>query len=289
MYPEAYVASMGENPESFILLKNAEGNPVALLDCVYNASSGSETGDMFSITQGNGNVTKLTSGDYYEGICANWSVSEVYEINVTTPATIIKSATTPSSFNIYNMELSLIKDRSLEIEGYTSNEFYVFVGDGITEKTSWIVVGKDQNGVNYAAFIFTYDPAASASEPVSFAYPDYVKNATISPYSGSLLSQIKAEHYGVDEKVIYELKYTGEPQMALLNVPGEPYGSAAWNNFDESNDYAPYPDYWLTYEMEGENQMYVNMTEAGKSDWFVWMDMLTYKPVLVLVCTAVSE
>ena len=289
MSPEAYVASMGENPESFILLKNAEGNPVALLDCVYNASSGSETGDMFSITQGNGNVTKLTSGDYYEGICANWSVSEVYEINVTTPATIIKSATAPSAFNIYNMELSLIKDRSLEIEGYTSNEFYVFVGDGITEKTSWIVVGKDQNGVNYAAFIFTYDPAASASEPVSFAYPDYVKNATISPYSGSLLSQIKAEHYGVDEKVIYELKYTGEPQMALLNVPGEPYGSAAWNNFDESNDYAPYPDYWLTYEMEGENQMYVNMTEAGKSDWFVWMDMLTYKPVLVLVCTAVSE
>ena len=41
--------------------------------------------------------------------------------------------------------------------------------------------------------------------------------------------------------------------------------------------------------MESENQMYVNMTEAGKSDWFVWMDMLTYKPVLVLVCTAVSE
>ena len=28
------------------------------------------------------------------------------------------------------------------------------------------------------------------------------------------------------------------------------------------------------------------MTETGKSDWFVWMDMATYKPILVLVCTA---
>ena len=142
------------------------------------------------------------------------------------------------------------------------------------------------NSVNYAAFIYTYDPdATGSSELVSFAYPDYVKNATISKYSGSLLSQIKGEHYGVDENVIYELKYTGEPQMALINVPGAPYGDAAWGNFDE-NTGGNIPGYWLTYEMEGSKQMYVNMTETGKSDWFVWMDMATYKPILVLVCTA---
>ena len=287
MYPDAYVASMGEKPESFILLKDADGNPLALLDCVYDASGSSEGGDMFSIVNGDGTVEKLTSGDYYEGICGNFSVSEVYDITVSSAATIIKSLTATSAFNIYNMELSLIKDGSLSIEGYTANEFYVFVGEKITEKTSWIVVGKDQNNVNYAAFIYTYDPAASgSSELVSFAYPEYVKNATISKYSGSLLGQIKNEHYGVDENVIYELKYTGEPQMALINVPGVPYGECAWNNFDESNDYKPYPNYWLTYEMEGAKQMYVNMAEAGKSDWFVWMDMATYKPVLVLVCTA---
>ena len=288
MYPDAYVASMGEKPESFILLKDADGNPLALLDCVYDASGSSEGGDMFSIVNGDGTVEKLTSGDYYEGICGNFSVSEVYDITVSSAATIIKSLTTPSAFNIYNMELNLIKDGSLSIEGYTANEFYVFVGEKITEKTSWIVVGKDQNNVNYAAFIYTYDPAASgSSELVSFAYPEYVKNATISKYSGSLLGQIKNEHYGVDENVIYELKYTGEPQMALINVPGVPYGECAWNNFDEAT-YQPIPNYWLSYEMEGATQMYVNMAETGKSDWFVWMDMATYKPILVLVCTAVA-
>lgn len=288
MYPDAYVASMGEKPESFILLKDADGNPLALLDCVYDASGSSEGGDMFSIVNGDGTVEKLTSGDYYEGICGNFSVSEVYDITVSSAATIIKSLTTPSAFNIYNMELNLIKDGSLSIEGYTANEFYVFVGEKITEKTSWIVVGKDQNNVNYAAFIYTYDPAASgSSELVSFAYPEYVKNATISKYSGSLLGQIKNEHYGVDENVIYELKYTGEPQMALINVPGVPYGECAWNNFDEAT-YQPIPNYWLSYEMEGATQMYVNMAETGKSDWFVWMDMDTYKPILVLVCTAVA-
>ena len=288
MYPDAYVASMGEKPESFILLKDADGNPLALLDCVYDASGSSEGGDMFSIVNGDGTVEKLTSGDYYEGICGNFSVSEVYDITVSSAATIIKSLTATSAFNIYNMELSLIKDGSLSIEGYTANEFYVFVGENITEKTSWIVVGKDQNSVNYAAFLFTYDPAASgSSELVSFAYPEYVKNATISKYSGSLLGQIKNEHYEVDENVIYELKYTGEPQMALINVPGVPYGECAWNNFNEAT-YQPYPNYWLSYEMEGKNQMYVNMAETGKSDWFVWMDMATYKPILVLVCTAVA-
>ena len=287
MYPDAYVASSGENPESFILLKDASGNALALIDCVYNEAGGSESGEMFSISQGNGTVTRLTSGDYYEGICGNYSVSEVYDITVSSAATIIKSATAPSAFNIYNMELSLIKDGSLMIEGHTSNEFYVYVGDNVSEKTSWIVVGKDYNGVNYAAFIFTYDPNASGSKSISFAYPEYVKNAEITKYSGSLLGNIKNEHYGVDENVIYELKYTGEPQMALLNVPGEPYGQVAWNNFDEST-YNPYPNYWLTYEMEGSSQMYVNMAETGKSDWFVWMDMDTYKPILILVCTAVA-
>ena len=287
MYPDAYVASSGENPESFILLKDASGNALALIDCVYNEAGGSESGEMFSISQGNGTVTRLTSGDYYEGICGNYSVSEVYDITVSSAATIIKSATAPSAFNIYNMELSLIKDGSLMIEGHTSNEFYVYVGENVSEKTSWIVVGKDYNGVNYAAFIFTYDPNASGSKSISFAYPEYVKNAEITKYSGSLLGNIKNEHYGVDENVIYELKYTGEPQMALLNVPGEPYGQVAWNNFDEST-YNPYPNYWLTYEMEGSTQMYVNMAETGKSDWFVWMDMNTYKPILILVCTAVA-
>ena len=67
--------------------------------------------------------------------------------------------------------------------------------------------------------------------------------------------------------------------MALINVPGEPFSNAAWNNYPFD------PEYWLTYEMEGTNQMYVNITKAGESDWFVWNDA-SGMPSCVLVCTA---
>ena len=289
MYPDAYVASMGEKPESFIALLDAEGKTLALLDCVYSAGGSSTVGgETLTVVAGGATIEKLSSGDIYEGICGNFSVSEVYDITSSSASNMLRSTVAIGGYNIYDMTLTKVNDGSLSLEGASANDFYVFVGEKVTELTSWIVVLKDENSVNFTAFLFTYDPAAAgASEPVSFAYPDNVKNATISKYSGSLLSQIKAEHYGVDENVIYELKYSGEPQMALLNVPGVPYGEAAWNNFDEAT-YQPIPNYWLSYEMEGKNQMYVNMAETGKSDWFVWMDMATYKPILVLVCTAVA-
>ena len=284
MYPDAYQPCGSEEPASFIVLNDANGNALAAIQCKYTSNGGGGEGGMFTITQGNGTVTPITSGDYYEGICGNFSVTEVYDITVTSSFVIINSSVKASSFNIYDMELNRVTDGSLSIEGYIGNEFMVSVAEEITEKTTWIVIAKDANSVNFGAFMFTYDPSGKPAELISFAYPDYVQNATISKYSGSLLSQIKSEHYGVSEDVIYELKYTGEPQMALLNVPGLPYGEAAWGNYNEATG-NPYPDYWLTYEMEGDYQMYVDMTESGKSDWFVWMDMATYKPVLVLVCT----
>lgn len=289
MYPDAYVASMGEKPESFIALLDAEGKTLALLDCVYSAGGSSTVGgETLTVVAGGATIEKLSSGELYEGICGNFSVSEVYDITSSSASNMLRSTVAIGGYNIYDMTLTKVNDGSLSLEGASANDFYVFVGEKVTELTSWIVVLKDENSVNFTAFLFTYDPAAAgSSEPVSFAYPDYVKNATISKYSGSLLSRIKGEHYGVDENVIYELKYSGEPQMALLNVPGVPYGEAAWNNFDEAT-YQPIPNYWLSYEMEGTNQMYVNMAETGKSDWFVWMDMATYKPILVLVCTAVA-
>lgn len=71
---------------------------------------------------------------------------------------------------------------------------------------------------------------------------------------------------------------------ALISVPGEPMGGAAWNNWDDVTS-GPSADYWLTYEMEGGNQMYVNMSEAGQSDWFVWTDIMG-NYIAALVCTA---
>lgn len=287
MYPDAYQPSGTEDPESYIVLNDAEGNALAAIQCKYVKNSGGEEGGMFSITQGNGTITPITSGDYFEGICGNFSVTEVYDITVSGRTTIIKSSVPVSGYNIYNMEFSKINDGSLSLEGYSSDEFYVYVDQNITEKTSWIVVLKGVNTMNFGAFIFTYDPETTiGSGPFSFAYPDMVKNATLSRCTGDHLAAVKNEFYGISEDVVYELKYTGEPQMALLNVPGNPQGDASWGNYDEVTE-GPIDGYWLTHEMQGSNQMYVYMGETGKVDYFVWIDNpASWQVIAVLVCTA---
>ncbi len=287
MYPDAYQPSENEDPESFIVLNDAEGNALAAIQCKYVKNSGGEEGGMFSITQGNGTVTPITSGDLYEGICGNLSVTEVYDITVSGRTTIIKSSVPVAGFNIYDMKLNKINDGSLSLEGYSSDEFYVYVDQNITEKTSWIVVLKGVNTKNFGAFIFTYDPETTiGSGPFSFAYPDMVKNATLSRCTGDHLAAVKNEFYGISEDVVYELKYTGEPQMALLNVPGNPQGDASWGNYDEVTE-GPIDGYWLTHEMQGSNQMYVYMGETGKVDYFVWIDNpASWQVIAVLVCTA---
>ncbi|MDY3893270.1 MAG: hypothetical protein SOZ21_02145 [Candidatus Cryptobacteroides sp.] len=287
MYPDAYQPSGTEDPESYIVLNDAEGNALAAIQCKYVKNSGGEEGGMFSITQGNGTITPITSGDYFEGICGNFTVTEVYDITVSGRTTIIKSSVPVSGYNIYNMEFSKINDGSLSLEGYSSDEFYVYVDQNITEKTSWIVVLKDVNSVNFGAFIFTYDPETTiGSGPFSFAYPDMVKNATLSRCTGEHLAAVKGEFNGISEDLVYELKYTGEPSMALLNVPGNPQGDASWGNIDDVTG-GPIDGYWLTHEMQGGNQMYVNMGETGKVDFFVWIDNpLSWQVIAVLVCTA---
>lgn len=287
MYPDAYQPSDNEDPESYIVLNDAEGNALAAIQCKYVKNSGGEEGGMFSITQGNGTITPITSGDYFEGICGNFSVEEVYDITVSGRTTIIKSSVPVSGYNIYNMEFSKINDGSLSLEGYSSDEFYVYVDQNITEKTSWIVVLKGVNTKNFGAFIFTYDPETTiGSGPFSFAYPDMVINAKLSRCTGEHLAAVKGEFYGISEDVVYELKYTGEPAMALLNVPGNPQGDASWGNYDDVTG-GPIDGYWLTHEMQGSNQMYVNMGETGKVDYFVWIDNpASWQVIAVLVCTA---
>lgn len=287
MYPNAYQPSGTEDPESYIVLNDAEGNALAAIQCKYVKNSGGEEGGMFSINKGNGTITPITSGDYFEGICGNFSVEEVYDITVSGRTTIIKSSVPVSGYNIYNMEFSKINDGSLSLEGYSSDEFYVYVDQNITEKTSWIVVLKGVNTKNFGAFIFTYDPETTiGSGPFSFAYPDMVINAKLSRCTGEHLAAVKSDFYGVSEDVVYELKYTGEPAMALLNVPGNPQGDASWGNYDDVTG-GPIDGYWLTHEMQGSNQMYVNMGETGKVDYFVWIDNpASWQVIAVLVCTA---
>ena len=84
------------------------------------------------------------------------------------------------------------------------------------------------------------------------------------------------EFQGVKLSDIYVLEYTDpEPSMAMLNLHGETELGAAWNNYDLD------PDYWLTYEKMSDSQIYVNMTENGKEDCFVWKDGYFFKYILV--------
>lgn len=290
MNPDAYQSSGDEDPESFIVLNDAAGNALAAIQCKYTSNGGGEEGDLFTITQGNGTVTPITSGDLYEGICSNFSIDgdKVFDITVSSTATIIQSSVAVSGSNLYTLDGNKVNDndRSLSLEGVSENSFYLYIGESVTEKTSWIVVLKDVNSVNFGAFIFTYDPEATiGSGPFSFAYPEMVRNAELSRCTGEHLAAVKGELSGVSEDVVYELKYTGEPTMALLNVPGNPQGDASWGNYDDVTQ-RPIDGYWLTHEMQGSNQMYVYMGKTGKVDFFVWSDPASWQVIAVLVCTA---
>ena len=267
-------------PECFVALLDAEGNYIAVVNFKVDVEMAGGDGEALTLEGDYGTAEKLTSGDLYSFISSEYGVTDVYDVNVNAKNAVIKLAKTPSQVSIYLLDMesgSIISDDNLYLEGGMDNTFTCYVSNGITETTTWLVVLKDINWVNYLAVLFTYTPGESA--PISFAYPDYVQNATIAPYSGNLLSTILGEHYGLQASSVYELKYTGEPQMAVLNVPGEPFGQAAWNNYPVDENY------WLSYEMEGTKQMYVNMSQAGESDWFVWMDQMGM-PLCVLVCTA---
>lgn len=285
MDPDKFNNQWAAAIESFIYIYDSNNKLLCILDCYYDESSSGEEGDLFTITQGDGTITPITSGDLYEGICSNYNIDadKVFDITVSSATTIIQSSVAVGGYNLYTMGLDKVSDGSLSLEGASANSFYLFVGDAVTEKTSWVVVLKDENDVNFGAFIFTYDPSA-ASDLISFVYPEYVKNASITKYTGSLLSDIKGAHWGISEDAIYELKYTGEAMNALISVPGEPFGQVAWNYWDWEPE-SPDAVYWLSYEMEGSNKMYVNMSEVGKSDWFVWTDIMG-NYIAALVCTA---
>ena len=288
MDPDKFNNQWAAAIESFIYIYDSNNKLLCILDCYYDESSSGEEGDLFTITQGDGTITPITSGDLYEGICSNYNIDadKVFDITVSSATTIIQSSVAVGGYNLYTMGLDKVSDGSLSLEGASANSFYLFVGDAVTEKTSWVVVLKDENDVNFGAFIFTYDPSA-ASDLISFVYPEYVKNASITKYTGSLLSDIKGAHWGISEDAIYELKYTGEAMNALISVPGEPFGQVAWNYWDWEPE-SPDAVYWLSYEMEGSNKMYVNMSEVGMSDWFVWTDMMG-NYIAALVCSKVTD
>lgn len=123
-----------------------------------------------------------------------------------------------------------------------------------------------------------YNPGGEASAPFAFVYPNYVKGATLERYTGELLPILKS--YSIPESAIYILTYTvPEPQNTVITCPGSPYYDCAWGNETGSTDY------WLTHEMTGANEMMVFMSEAGKTDYFLFGNMNSGGFTAALVCT----
>lgn len=273
-------------PECFVALYDAEGNIFAVIDFKYDLGGSISEGETVSLEGEYGTIEKLTSDDklLYPFIASEYSVEDVYNINVNVSNAVIRLAKAPDDFKIYSFDMNSGEtklDDRLRLEGGMNNTFTCYVDQSVTETTTWLIVFRS-NTVNYLAVLFTYNPE-SAGPYISFAYPNYVQNATLEMYTGDLLETILDEQYGLTADAVYFLKYTGDPKMAQLNVPGEPERQAAWNNFD-SNTSGPFAEYWLTYEMDG-NLMYVLMTAAGEEDYFLWKDS-NGMPLFALVCTA---
>ena len=276
-------------PECFVVLYNGS-SIMAVIDFKYDENA-KEPGDgsaFLSLVQGDGSIEKATSGDLFYYLQADYSVSEIFEANITSRSNVFKCSSAFDDVKIYQFgESGLVdaKDDYISAEGGMDNQIYIYISEGLTEATTFVVIFKSMM-VNTGALILNYNPASGASAPISFLYPDYVKNATLSRYTGPLLSSILSEQWGATEDMVYELRYTGEPQMAALSVSSAPSGDA-WGNWDDAKG-GPSDNYWLTYEYE-DKTLWVNMAELGKTDYFVWKDPMTYKPSLILVCTADAE
>ncbi|MGN0189775.1 MAG: hypothetical protein ACI395_09695 [Candidatus Cryptobacteroides sp.] len=125
---------------------------------------------------------------------------------------------------------------------------------------------------------------APADAPFSFAYPDWVKGATLKQCSAELLSAVNEQLSEMGTKIdaanAWELTYTTpDYSQVLLNVPCMP-DEYPWIGWDENK--------WLSYEQAGENQLFIDMmsTEPAQ-DFYVFKE--NWMPKYVLVCTYAPE
>ena len=276
-------------PECFVVLFDEKDLPFAVVDFKYdaNASSGEEQGDVLSVASGSASLDLLDpSEDMYAGFFASeYNTKNTYKV-----LTADHHITLRTSVDFVDVALRKADDPSSDydmtgapfsiepLKSSMGNDIDLYFNPELSEKLEFIVLVKqnDPTCIYPLAIYVTYDPSAAVAEevPFSFVYPDNVRGASLRPYDGD--ESILDEFQGVKLSDIYVLEYTyPEPSMAMLNVPGEPELGEAWNNFDSD------PDYWLTYEKMSDSQIYVNMTENGKEDCFVWKDGYYFKYILV--------
>ena len=148
-------------------------------------------------------------------------------------------------------------------------------------ETTGLILLQGENGVFAVVYVEYYPSAApTPSVEISFQMPDYVQGATLAKAtSETFISDVFYAGGSMDNTWV--LTYTSaQPSMAMINVPCMPKWESAYNNADSS------PAYWLTYEQIDETSIYVDMKEAGKTDFFLFeVGSTTY----ALICTYVAE
>lgn len=148
-------------------------------------------------------------------------------------------------------------------------------------ETTGLILLQGENGVFAVVYVEYYPSAApTPSVEISFQMPEYVQGATLAKATSETFIQDVFYAGGTMENT-WVLTYTSaQPSMAMLNVPCMPKWESAYNNADSSSTY------WLTYEQMDETSIYVDMKEAGKTDFFLFeVGSTTY----ALICTYVAE
>lgn len=276
-------------PECFVVLFDEKGNIIAIVDFKYdeNASAEEPEGDMLSVSYGSASLEALDpESDMYAGFFASeYNTKMTYKLltssaHVTLKTTVdfvnvaLRKADDPTADYAYDPTLFSVEP----LKTSSDNMIDFYFDTEVEGKVEFILLIEQADiSCKYPVAVHViYDPSAevSVAAPFSFEYPENVSGASLRPYDGD--GAILSDFAGLDPSNVWLLEYTtAEPSMAMLNVPGEPEFGCAWNNFEED------PDYWLSYEKMADNQIYVNMTENGKEDCFVWKEGYYFKYVLV--------
>ena len=161
MYPQAYVPIESETPESFIVLYDSEDNALTAIRCVYDTAGTEEETNNLEVAFGNATIEKLTSGDIYQILSSELSVTDIYDVTLTGNASVILNSLVEfEDYAILTVSFPMkdCTDGSLTFAQYGATQFSLTVGENVTEFTSWVVVLKGEYNLNKMAIYFSYDP-----------------------------------------------------------------------------------------------------------------------------------
>ena len=161
MYPQAYVPTESETPESFIVLYDSEDIPLTAIRCVYDTAGTEEETNNLEVAFGNATIEKLTSGDIYQILSSELTVTDIYDVTLTGNASVILNSLVEfEDYAILTVSFPMkdCTDGSLTFAQYGATQFSLTVGENVTEFTSWVVVLKGEYNLNKMAIYFSYDP-----------------------------------------------------------------------------------------------------------------------------------